>query len=103
MSDQQLTIADAAVRLKVSPHTIRRMIARGDLKAARYGRSIRIDPRDLSRAGHPVTSFTPSPRMATHKDSAAKLTEKASAAARGLEPVTTTTGSTTAMRGGAHA
>lgn len=43
-----VTLAAAANTLGVSPRTVRRMIARGELKAYRYGpRLIRIDPADL--------------------------------------------------------
>ena len=54
----QLTIAETAERLNVSPNTVRRMIAAGDLKAYRYGpRLIRIDPADILAAREPVTSL----------------------------------------------
>lgn len=54
----QLTISDAATLLGSSPSTIRRMIARGDLRAYRYGpRIIRIDPADLRAMREPVTSL----------------------------------------------
>lgn len=52
------TVSGAAERLNVSPDTIRRMIARGELKAYRYGpRLIRIDPADLEALRQPVTSL----------------------------------------------
>lgn len=54
----QLTISDVATLLGSSPNTIRRMIARGDLRAYRYGpRIIRIDPADLRAMREPVTSL----------------------------------------------
>ncbi|WP_298713548.1 helix-turn-helix domain-containing protein [Micrococcus sp. 2A] len=54
----QLTISDAAALLGASPNTVRRMIARGDLRAYRYGpRLIRIDPADLHALRVPVTSL----------------------------------------------
>ncbi|MGW5854937.1 MULTISPECIES: helix-turn-helix domain-containing protein [Micrococcus] len=54
----QLTIAEAADRLQVSAVTVRRMIARGELNAYRYGpRLIRIDPADLLALREPVTSL----------------------------------------------
>lgn len=56
MNTPFLTLEQAAERLACSPYTVRRMIARGELKAARYGRLIRIHPRDLERAGRPVSS-----------------------------------------------
>ena len=54
----RLTIPQAAELLAVSPDTIRRMIARGELRAYRYGpRVIRIDPEDLLKVREPVTSL----------------------------------------------
>jgi len=44
-----LTIADAAVRLNLSEHTIRRRVASGELPAVRLGGLIRIDQDDLER------------------------------------------------------
>lgn len=56
--EAQLTISDAATLLGASPNTVRRMIARGDLRAYRYGpRIIRIDPADLRAMRQPVTSL----------------------------------------------
>lgn len=47
-----LTVDEAAAWLGVNHHTVRRMIARGELKARRWGRKlIRIDAADLKRAG----------------------------------------------------
>lgn len=54
-SETLLSIESAAGHLDVSPYTVRRMIARGDLKAVRIGRLIRIKPSDLERAMRPVT------------------------------------------------
>lgn len=55
---RQLTITDAAETLNTSPSTVRRLIARGDLRAYRYGpRLIRIDPADLRALRQPVTSL----------------------------------------------
>ena len=51
-----LTIAEFANAIAASPATVRRMIARGDLRAYRYGpRIIRIDPADLRAMREPVT------------------------------------------------
>ncbi|WP_460774227.1 helix-turn-helix domain-containing protein [Microbacterium sp. GXF7504] len=51
----ELSIADAAARLGVSPKTIRRAIARGDLDARRIGaRLIRIRVADLDAYGQPL-------------------------------------------------
>jgi excisionase family DNA binding protein len=44
-----LTIGQAAERLNVSTKTIRRLIARGDLRAARIGRAIRLRDADIQR------------------------------------------------------
>lgn len=43
-----ITVNEAARRLSVTPHTIRRRIAAGDLPAARVGRAVRIRPEDLA-------------------------------------------------------
>lgn len=54
----QLSVSEVAVRLGVNVRTVRRMIARGELKAYRYGpRLIRIDPADLLAMREPVTSL----------------------------------------------
>ena len=42
-----LTIADAARRLAVSPMTIRRLLARGDLSRVAVGRSVRVLARSV--------------------------------------------------------
>lgn len=42
-----LSVAKAAEILAVHPATIRRMIARGELRAKRVGRVWRVDPADL--------------------------------------------------------
>ena len=56
--DRQLTLQDAADLLGASPSSVRRMIARGDLRAYRYGpRLLRIDPADLRAMRQPVTSL----------------------------------------------
>lgn len=57
LRDQVLSIAAAAEYLDVSKDTVRRLISRGDLKAYRIGRSIRIHPRDVMKAFKPVTTF----------------------------------------------
>ncbi|CAM3583036.1 helix-turn-helix domain-containing protein [Occultella aeris] len=53
-----LTIRQTAEALSCSTDTIRRMIARGDLKGRRFGRLIRIEASDLARAGKPVSPLT---------------------------------------------
>ena len=51
-----LTIPAAAKHIDASPDTVRRMIARGDLPAYRYGpKLVRIDPADLVKLRRPVT------------------------------------------------
>ena len=56
--DAPATIAQAAKWLQCSEITIRRMIARGELRAYRYGqRAIRIDLSDLQKLRRPVTSI----------------------------------------------
>lgn len=54
----QLTIPETARTLNCSVDTVRRMIARGELRAYRYGpKLIRIDPEDLRALREPVTSL----------------------------------------------
>ncbi len=55
MQDQLLTLEQVAERLNCSTYTVRRMISRGELKASRFGRLIRVHPDDVRRAGRPVT------------------------------------------------
>ena len=51
------TIQEAADYLSVNRETVRRMIARGELKAHRVGpRLIRIDPADVMRLRRPIGS-----------------------------------------------
>ncbi len=45
--ERLLTIEEVALLEAVSPKTIRRRIASGDLRAMKYGRSFRIRPQDL--------------------------------------------------------
>jgi excisionase family DNA binding protein len=52
-----ITIAAAAARTGVCPKTIRRAIARGDLRAVRLGsRIIRIRVDELEQLGRPIPS-----------------------------------------------
>jgi len=48
------SVTETAASLKVSPKTVRRWIARGDLVTYRFGRQIRITEADLNAfvAGH---------------------------------------------------
>lgn len=52
---ETLTLKEAASLTKSSEKTLRRMIARGELKAYKFGRGIRIKPADLDRVMRPVT------------------------------------------------
>lgn len=47
LADRLYTIAEAAETLQLHPNTIRNLITRGDLKADRIGRSIRITSKNL--------------------------------------------------------
>ena len=52
-----LRVDEAAAIVKVSSKTIRRLLARGDLKAVRIGRSVRIPSSEIDRliaAGAPT-------------------------------------------------
>ena len=52
---QYVTIQDAADRLSISVKTIRRMIARGELRAVRVGkRMVRVDVASLDAIGRPL-------------------------------------------------
>lgn len=59
MSTSRLSILDAADQLDCHPDTIRRAIARGELRAFRSpgrGRLIRIRQQDLDRWMRPITN-----------------------------------------------
>ena len=52
------TMQSAADWLGTSESTVRRLIARGELRAYRFGpRLVRIDPADLAALATPVTSL----------------------------------------------
>lgn len=51
-----LTVAETAEVLSLSAKTVRRMISRGELRAFRFGRLIRIAASDLDRVGRLVTN-----------------------------------------------
>lgn len=51
-----LTVAQTAQALNCSPDTVRRLISRGEMRATRFGRLIRIAVGDIARAGKPVTA-----------------------------------------------
>ena len=46
-NSEYFTVAKAAEKLQLHPNTIRNLILRGDLKAERIGRSIRIRNENL--------------------------------------------------------
>ena len=46
--DQLLTLDQVAAKLQVSMSTVRRLLDRGELKAVRIGRSLRVRPVDLA-------------------------------------------------------
>lgn len=51
------TVNEAAEALKVTPKTVRRMVARGELRAYRVARCIRIKPGDLEKVLKPVKVY----------------------------------------------
>lgn len=70
-----LTVNQGAEYLQVHPITIRRMIERGELRAFRVGRSIRIDPRELDKLSR-RQAVTPT---AAYLDDRAELAEQIAA------------------------
>lgn len=49
------TMADVAEYLGIHVESVRRLIARGELRAYRYGkRMVRIDPADVERMRRPI-------------------------------------------------
>jgi excisionase family DNA binding protein len=64
-----LTVREAATRLGVSEAAARRWVHRGRLRAARIGRSVRIDPQELDAivdrgsldVGNPAATTSSSP------------------------------------------
>lgn len=47
LDNRLLTLREAAERLTVSERTVRTLIASGQLRRLRIGRTVRIDPSDL--------------------------------------------------------
>ncbi|WP_103062205.1 helix-turn-helix domain-containing protein [Actinomyces qiguomingii] len=52
-----LTVDNAAALADLSPNTIRNMIARGDLRAVKLGKSVRIPISELTRLGLDVPAY----------------------------------------------
>lgn len=50
-----LTVAETAQALSCSAASVRRLIARGELRAYRFGSLVRVASNDIGRAGRPVT------------------------------------------------
>lgn len=53
-----LTVPEVAEALSCSPDTVRRLIARGEMRAVRFGRLIRIASGEIARAGRPVSRLS---------------------------------------------
>lgn len=51
------TLDALAAHLGMSEATVRRAIAMGELRAYKYGRSLRIDPADVDKWRRPVTTL----------------------------------------------
>ena len=49
MTTKLLTVPDVAERLAVSPRTVKRVLARGELPVVRVGRLVRVRDEDLHR------------------------------------------------------
>ena len=69
-----LTISQVAEALTCSPDTVRRLIAKGEMRAVRFGRLIRVATSEVTRAGRPVTTLsrsrdTAAPDLADHATS----------------------------------
>ena len=47
-SDALLTVKEVSQKLHISERQIRRLVARGELRALRIGRRVLIDPHDLT-------------------------------------------------------
>lgn len=52
-----LSIAEAAKKLSCAEITVRRAVTRGELRAYRFGRLLRIRLADLEKIGRPVTNL----------------------------------------------
>lgn len=55
LPERTMTITEVAEHLQCSHDTVRREISRGNLRAVKFGRSIRIRPDDLRKSLRPVT------------------------------------------------
>jgi excisionase family DNA binding protein len=66
--DEFLSVGDVAQRLKVHPQTVRGWIARGELRAIRIGRTVRVRRTDFddmlegARIGAPFRTGSPESR-----------------------------------------
>lgn len=69
-----LTVNQGAEYLQVHPITVRRLIERGELRAFRVGRSIRIDPRELDKLSRRAVTPT-----AAYLDGKAEMGEQIAA------------------------
>jgi excisionase family DNA binding protein len=82
--DEVITVKQAAARLKTTPKTVRGMIRRGDLPAAKVGKGYRIAARVLDEllTGLPVSAPVPEAMLTRKAESAPSPAERAWAAAR---------------------
>lgn len=53
-----LTVPEVAEALSCSPDTVRRLIARGEMRAVRFGRLIRVATGEVALAGRPVSRLS---------------------------------------------
>ena len=53
-----LTVPKVAEALSCSPDTVCRLIARGEMRAVRFGRLIRVANSEVARAGRPVSRLS---------------------------------------------
>jgi excisionase family DNA binding protein len=60
VTPEYLTVAQAAARLAVTPRTVRRAVARGEIPALRIGAAIRIHPSAIA----PPAAMQPAPAPA---------------------------------------
>jgi excisionase family DNA binding protein len=63
--DEFLTVGDVAERLRVHPQTVRSWIARGELRAIKIGRTVRIRRSDFEEALERAMVAPPARRLAS--------------------------------------